>query len=208
MINEIKVIDNNELDKAREIFLSHHKILRGKISFDNNVLFNNIVKSGHTFVGSYDLDGELLAFMTYKFYTQIPVCQVGNIYTRKGAFKSYKFSDPNNTVPLILNYILGQIESNEYYTWYYCRSNSRVYKKLTDDGEDLLRWTPLGYDSQKQQYRYTRYIEEVIPPRTSSKFLLHTKMFALGLWEKEITVIKCCLKPEYRKFGDNDFGTN
>jgi hypothetical protein len=193
--------------QAEEIFTSNAKILRGEVSFDSGVLFRNIKKSNHIFVGSF-IEGQLIAFMTYKFYDQIPVCQVGNIYTKKGQFKRYTFSNPNNTVPRILDFILKDIEEQEYYTWYYCRATSPVYAKLEQKGEDLLRWTTHGYDQEKHQYRYTRYIEEIVPARTASKFLLHTKMFALSLWESEVMVVKCCLKPEYRKFGVENFGSN
>ena len=54
--------------------------------------------------------------------------------------------------------------------------------------------------SKINQYRYDRYVEEIVPAKTASKFLLHTKMFALGLWNTEIIIFKCCLKPEYREW--------
>ena len=193
------LLSQDDLAQAEEIFNSHIKIMRNIVDIEKDVFFRSMVKAEHIFVGAFNDHGELDAFMTYKFYTQIPYCQIGNIYTRKGIFKSYKFSTPNHPIPKILDVILKDIESKKYYTWYYCRANLDVYNKL-EKKEGLLRWSDLGFDKEINQYRYDRYVEEIVPAKTSSKFLLHTKMFALGLWDTEIIIFKCCLKPKYREW--------
>lgn len=187
-----------ELKQAEEIFMSHKKVMRNKVEFEKDVLFRSIISSGHILVGAFK-DDKLNAFMTYKFYNQLPICQVGNIYTKIGAFTTYKFSNPENPVPKVLDYILTEIENKKYYTWYYCRANLDIYKKLEATGEGLLKWSEKSYDQNKNQYRYERYIEEIVPAMSAGKFLLHTKMFALGLWPTEIVIYKCCLRQEYRK---------
>jgi hypothetical protein len=192
-----KLESTNDLLQAEEIFVSHDKVMRGKVSVEKDVFFRSLINAGHTLVGAFK-DEELYAFMTYKLFTQLPICQVGNIYTKKGKFTSYKFSNRSNPIPKILDFILTDIESKKYYTWYYCRANLDIYKKLEDDGEGLLRWSEKSFDNSTNSYRYERYIEEIIPVKKSSQFLLHTKMFALGLWEKETIIFKCCLKNEYR----------
>jgi hypothetical protein len=189
----------DDLEQAERIFNSHNTVMRSEVTIEKPVFFRSIVNAEHIFVGAFNPTGELDAFMTYKFYTQIPYCQVGNIYTRKGVFKSYKFSNPSNPIPKILDVILKDIESKKYYTWYYCRANLDIYNKL-EKGEGLLRWSNMSFDNELSQYRYHRYVEEIVPAKTSSKFLLHTKMFALGLWDTEIIIFKCCLKPEYREW--------
>lgn len=193
-----EITSPEDVKQSEEIFLSHTKVMRSKVHFEKDVLFRSIKNSDHNLVGAF-VDDRLDAFMTYKFYNQLPVCQVGNIYTRQGAFSTYKFSNLDNPIPKILDFILLNIESKNYYTWYYCRANLDIYKKLEDRGEGLLRWSALAYDQDTDQYRYDRYVEEIVPARAASKFLLHTKMFALGLWESEIVIYKCCLKQEYRK---------
>jgi hypothetical protein len=197
---QLKILTSqDDITQAEEIFISHSKIMRNIVTIEKDVLFRNMINAGHIFVGAFNADNRLDAFMTYKFYTQIPYCQIGNIYTRQGVFNSYKFSRSDNPIPEILDFILRDVESKKYYTWYYCRSNLEIYNRL-EKKEGLLRWSAMAFDSEKNQYRYNRYVEEIIPKNTSSKFLLHTKMFALGLWNTEIIIFKCCLKPEYREW--------
>jgi hypothetical protein len=198
---EIKILNSeDDFNQARDIVVSHEKILRHKVEIEKDVLFRNILNSNqHIFVGAFK-NNQIDAFMTYRFFNQLPVFQLGNLYTRRRVFKFFKFSNSNNPIPKILDFILKDAEEKKYYTFYYSRANIEIYNKLIEMGEGIPQHSEFLYDRSKKQYRYNRYIEEIISPNSSSQYLLHTKMFLLGLWSSELIIYKYSLKNEYRNF--------
>ena len=179
---EIRPITTDEWTQAKELYMQHSKLQRGKIlkaDSDLDIWF----AQGVTIVGAFS-NSELVAFMTYKLLAQLPITRIGNIYIRPGLSNLYFFNDPTHPIPKILDFILNISESMGYHTWMYSRANMEVYSKLEEKNQDLLRCCSLGYDIEKKQYRYDKYIEELIPPHGVSKFDGHNTMFNLGSYEK------------------------
>jgi hypothetical protein len=192
----IRPISSDDLDQVKKLYMSHRRLQRGKYNFDHQAI-DNWIDTGLVIVGAFENE-KLIAFMTYKLLTQLPISRIGNIYINPGSKNLYNFKDDTHPIPKILDYILEITESFGYYTWMYSRANINTYDKLEDKKQDLLRCCKYGYDNEKQQYRYEKYIEEIIQPFAMSEFDSHNKMFSLGKYEREIIIFKCCLKAEYR----------
>lgn len=195
---EIRSMTADELPQVKKLYMSHTRLQRGKYNRHESDI-DEWIKSGLTVVGAMH-SGELIAFMTYKLLAAIPTCRIGNIYIKLGYKNSYHFDDDTHPVPKILDYILELMENEKYYTWIYSRANIPVYEKLEQRNQDLLYCTKYGYDVEKHQYRYNRYIDEIIPPYGKSKYDAYNKLFGLGQYENEVVIFNCCLKPEYRRW--------
>jgi hypothetical protein len=195
---DIRHIIDQDMDQVKLLYMTHTKLQRGKVIRHESDI-DNFIKSGAILVGAF-LNNELMAFMTYGFITKIPIYRLGNIYIKLGFKNMYYFNDETHPIPKILDFIIDIAESKGYYTWLYSRANLNVYTKLEKKNQDLLRFSKYGYDSEKHQYRYDKYIEEIVPPHGISPYEAYNNLFKLGQHEREIVIFKCCLKPEYRKW--------
>jgi len=195
---EIRPVTIEELSGVKRLYMSHTRLQRGKFNRNENDI-DDWISAGIIIVGAFYL-GELIAFMTYKLLVSLPTCRIGNMYIKIGYKNIYHFDDETHPIPKILDYILELMENAKYYTWIYSRANIPTYEKLEQKNQDLLYCTRHGYDSEKHQYRYDRYIDEIIKPHGKSKYEAYNKLFGLGQYENEVIIFNCCLKTEYRKW--------
>jgi hypothetical protein len=96
-----------------------------------------------------------------------------------------------------MDFILDEQEKNKKYTWYYNRSLSNGYHKLQLEEKDLLRNCMYGWDETRQQYRYERFIEEVVTAGNLPYYPAH-KTLQSKIFDNDYMIVKCCLKNEYR----------
>lgn len=185
--------------EANDIFKSHKKVMRDNFDRSNDSINSNLDPNAK-FLGCY-FEGVLVAFLKVTFWDKLPVYVVGNMNIKKTFLQRYDFSNHKHPIIPIMNFILAEQEANKRYTWYYNRSLEKSYHKLQFEGKDLLKNCVLGWDSNKQQYRYERFIEEVVTagnlPVAPAHKLLQGKVF-----NTDYMIVKCCLKNEYRDTPD------
>lgn len=184
-----------EITDATRLYMSHDSLQRAPHVKNYNDI-DAMLSVGIDIVGSYNDDGELTAFATNKLFPQLPVHRIGNIYIKKDEFNLYFFNNKNHPTPKIMDFILERAESMGYFSWYYSRANLPVYSNLEKRGQDLLKCCKYGYHAD--EYRYDRYVDEIIAPFSFSKFDSFNKMFMLGDNIHELLLFQCVLKNKYR----------
>jgi hypothetical protein len=181
--------------EAEEIYKSHRKVMRNLYDRSGAVLENthaNNVK----FVGCF-AEGLLVAFLKLTFWDKLPVYIVGNMNIKKSFLHRYDFTNTQHPIIPVMDFILAEQEKNKKYTWYYNRSLSNGYHKLQLEGKDLLRNCRYGWDATTQQYRYERFIEEVVTAGNLPHYPAY-KSLQNKIFDNDYMIVKCCLKNEYR----------
>lgn len=192
MTYSIRYLDSDkDFHDAKEILSSHKKSMR-TIMTRNNIELGKNDKLLGCFIGN-----NLIAFLKIYIFEQLPYYRVGNMNIRQGILSRYDFSNPNHPIIPMMNFILEEQEKEKRYTWYYNRSLTKAYHKLQLEGKDLLKNCTLGYDTVKKQYRYERFIEEVIGAGDQPKYIAHKSM-QNKVFDTDYMIVKCCLKNEYR----------
>jgi hypothetical protein len=198
MMFTVRKLTEEDLSQAEHIYVSHDRVQRSEIQRTKEE-FALLVENKSTFLGAFDGD-TLVAFLTYRFLVSLPCMIISNIYLKQGQFQTYYFKNENHPLPSMIDFVLAEAEEKKYYTWFYTRANLPIYNKLEEKGQDLLRNTKFGYDKEKSQYRYERFIEEVIPPKSQSQSSVYNTYLGLGNFDTSVILLKCCLKNEYRKW--------
>ena len=145
-------------------------------------------------VGAY-LEKELVGTLKYMKWNGLPYYSIGALYIKPGLIPRYDFSNPDNPITYITDFILNSLENQGFYNWYYVRTLGKGYAKIQREGHDLLNQTELGY-------RYRRDVEEIVPAFTEPKFQLHSKLMGHRKWARPVMIIKCSLENQFRKHGD------
>tara|TARA_B110000503_G_C7030626_1_gene363838 strand:- start:200 stop:835 length:636 start_codon:yes stop_codon:yes gene_type:complete len=187
---DIRIIKTTEdYHNVSTAWSSCTKIMRqvNNFSFLKNINFGKII-------GAY-LGDDLVGTLKYTKWNTMPFYTVGALYIKPGLIKRYDFSDPKNPINYITDFMLKTLEDQEYYNWYYIRTLGNAYAKIERDNNDLLTCTSLGP-------RYSRYVEEIVPPGCKSKHALHNTIMADTTWKRPIMIVKCSLSNQYRKHGD------
>lgn len=195
---QTRILTEGDLDQMIEIFTSPQRVMRTHISRDKKEIIDDFHYPGTTFVGTFDNE-KLTSFMKYVVWQRLPVFQVGNLNIRKGTLNRYEFSAAESPIIPIIDLILHSTEELGLYTWYYNRSLSPAYHRIQLRGNDMLRNSEYGFDKEKDQYRYDRFIDEVVPAGNRSKYDVFFSMAGYKIFTEDYMVVKCCLKPEYRK---------
>jgi hypothetical protein len=194
----VRKLTNEDFAQAEKIYISHSRVQRSEIQRTKEEFFQ-LVENKSIFLGAF-VDGVLVSFLTYRFLVSLPCMIISNIYLKKGQFRTYYFKNDTHPLPSMIDFVLAEAEEKKYYTWFYTRANLPIYDKLEQRGQDLLRNTTLGYDIEKYQYRYERFIEEIIPPKSQSQSSVYNTYLGLGNFDTSVILLKCCLKNEYRKW--------
>jgi len=193
---EVKYLTTSEqFDEAEKIYQSHHKVMRSRYDRSNELLVD---KNSHNvkYVGCY-YEGSLVAFLKIVLWNKLPAYNIGNMNIKKSFLQRHDFSNHKNPIIPIMNFILAEQEASKRYTWYYNRSLANSYHKLQLEGKDLLKNCDLGWNHEKQQYRYERFIEEVVTAGNSPYHPVH-KTFQNKIFDTDYMIVKCCLRNEYR----------
>lgn len=194
---QTRVLTEDDLGQMIEIFTSPQKVMRTQIDRNEKEIIDDFYYTGTTFVGTF-AEEKLTSFMKYVVWQRLPIFQVGNLNIRKGTLNRYEFSTSESPVIPIINLILQSAESLGLYTWYYNRSLSPAYHRIQLHGSDMLKNSMYGFDIEKNQYRYDRFIDEVVPAGSRSKYDVFFNMAGNKIFAEDYMVVKCCLKPEYR----------
>jgi hypothetical protein len=195
----IRTLTDNDISLAEEMYLSQNRLQRSEYN-KTSADFQMIVSSGAELAGAFSDDGILQSYLTYRFLKKLPISIINGIHIRRGAFNAYLFNNDAHPLPRIIDYVLEKAESLNYYTWYYSRADLPIYHKLALKNQDLLRNTKYGYDLERSQFRYERYVDEIVPALGRSVYDFHNDYFGLGKFDVDVAIIKCCLKNEYRKW--------
>jgi hypothetical protein len=192
---DIKILDDSNFEEANAIFQDTRKVMRTRMTRDWPV---SLTTENKVSVGAF-FEGQLLAFVQVTTWPSLPIYNIGNLNIRKGFSHRYDFSNHSHPMIQIMNYIIREKESQGYYTWYYNRSLARPYHKLQLKGGDLLNNCEVGLDKVTNTYRYDRFIEEIVEPGSKAKYKIHEQMQGDNIYDVGFMIVKCCLKPQYRK---------
>jgi len=181
--------------EAEKIFYSYNKVMRSEYDRSNYVMsFKNFTNV--QYVGCF-YEQTLVCFLKVSLGDRLPTYQIGNMNIKKKFLQRYDFSNKQHPIIPMMDFILDQQERSNRYTWYYNRSLTPAYHKLQLEGKDLLRNCMLGWDNNKNQYRYERFIEEVV---LAGNLPVYTGHHAIQnkIFDTDYMIVKCCLKNEYR----------
>lgn len=194
----IRILDpKDDFVEALDIFLSAKKVMRTPLIRYSENLANDMNNPRTVYFGAFK-DGELVAYMRYTAWGTLPVYSIGNMNIKSGVLQRYDFSNADHPIIPLMDTILSIAESKGWYTWYYNRSLANSYHKLQLEKKDLLYRCTLGYDATLNQYRYDRYVDEVIPAGEVAQYTVHKAILGETKFDYGYMVVKCCLKPEYR----------
>lgn len=194
----VKHIDTeSEWVQVKEIFFDHPKSM-GSVYSTQEMDFDKFVARHQTgkLVGAFR-EGELMGFMRYVPWPNMPCYSFNSLFTKKGEFNTYVYRE-GHPFPPIMDFIISRMEAEGRHTWYYHRMHRPAYDRLAKKGTDLLRLCELGWDKEINDYRYDRYIEEIVPANVASEYELHRKLLLGRVYEAEVLIAKACLKPQYR----------
>jgi hypothetical protein len=197
----VRNLTENDIEQASDIFISPKKVMRTSLIRNKDEILTDFKYPGTTYVGAF-ADNELVAYMKYTIWKLVPVYHVGNLNVKSGILNRYDFSSESNPLLPVMNYILTAAEELGLYTWYYNRSLSPAYHKLQYTGKDMLMNCKMGYDSEKNSYRYDRFIVDVIKAGNRSNSDAFFNMAGKKIFDTDYMVVNCCLKPEYRNLPD------
>lgn len=193
-----------DFSEAEQIYQSHQKVMRTVWDRSTETIkdkFNSNVK----FIGCY-IEDVLVAFLKIVIWEKLPAYTVGNMNIKKSFLQRYDFSNHMHPIIPVMDFILKDQEQCNRYTWYYNRSLTNAYHKLQLEGKDLLRNCGFGWDNTQNQYRYDRFIEEVVTAGNTPTWPVY-KSFQNKIFDSDYMIVKCCLKNEYRHtddYFDND----
>lgn len=199
----VRVIKTDEdITKATALYLEHKRVLGSRVSRTEND-FTRWFQSNVEEVSVYGCfqDNLLTGMMRCSLWTDLPIYNINGLFTKRSMFKTYRYGE-NHPFPYIQNHIMMEMENRGYFTWYHHRAIRPAYDRLVEDKEDLLRLCEMGWDSVKDQYRYNRYTEAVVPSGTLPESDTYQRMLGKQSWNKDIMIVKCCLKQEYRVDGN------
>jgi hypothetical protein len=178
---------DNQFNDVINLWSSRKTIMRQGDNWSS--LIDNI-RAG-TIVGAYN-GSELVGTLKYSKWAGLPYYTISALYIKPDTVKRYDFSDANNPITYITDYILEKLENENYYTWYYIRILGKAYAKIQKEKNDLLNQTKLGY-------RYRRDIEEIVQPNTQSAFPVHNLILGSTTWARPVMIVRCSLENQYRK---------
>jgi len=146
-------------------------------------------------IGAFTADSDLVGTLKYTLWDGLAIYSIGAMYIKPGIISRYDFSNPDNPITPILDFILQSMEDKKYYTWFYSRALSPGYHKIQKTKHDLLNQCKLGS-------RYDRFIMEVVPAGMRSLIKAHDNMLSNQVWVKNSMIVMCSLRNEFREWGD------
>ena len=156
--------------KMEDLWCERNKRMKTTVA-DQKLEFQKSIAVGES-VGAFNDQNELVGILRYLIFQTLPFAFMYNLHIKKGTLTKYDFSNEKNPITYILDYILRECEENKIYTWYYARAISKGYHKIYQEGTDLFRQSQMCFDKERNDYRYERYVEEIIP--SGQKSLIKT----------------------------------
>jgi hypothetical protein len=198
---QIKLITTDEdREKTKNLWLSHEKMMRTKMERDPDFIDKCLRYPGTETYGAF-VDDRLVATVSIIIWKKLPQYIVNGHVVDKGVNKLYNFKK-NNPLGILTNYAVKRMEERGYFSVYFVQSITPGYNKLYKTGGDILRNIEIGWDHEKNQYRYHQFFEEIIPAGKESKFEIFNDMIDYHIYNVNIVVIQAILKNEYRPWGD------
>lgn len=196
--------EDADVKQALKMWLDHPKVMGTRIErseYGFHIWLRGNSWSKSYVMGAFDND-TLIGMMRYNMWNNIPYYSFDGLHTKKGSFITYNYKNGNHPFVPLMNHIMKKMEEQERYTWFYHRAIRPGYGRLTDQQDDLLRYCDLGWDKEKNHYRYDRYVDEIVPAGERTPTIAFNTMLFNRPYKFDIMVVKCCLKPEYRRWGD------
>jgi hypothetical protein len=200
MYNLRKIQTDDDFVKLEELWCERSKRMKTPVA-DQKIEFEKAMKIG-TSVGAFNDADELIGTLRYLTFQTLPYSFLYNLHIKKGTMTRYEFDEAKNPITYCLDFILQEQESKGYYTWYYTRAISRGYHKIFKEGTDLFRQSKMCFDYNLNDYRYDRYVEEIVPSGQKSKIVTHNILIGDKVHKPNLVMFKCCLKNQYRPCGD------
>lgn len=197
----IRTIETPEdLKKMEALWCERNKRMKTEVT-DQRLEFQKSIAVGAS-VGAFDENNELVGILRYLIFQSLPFAFMYNLHIKKGILTKYEFSNEKNPITYILDFILRECEKNKIYTWYYVRALSKGYHKIYQEGTDLFRQSQMCFDKDLNDYRYERFVEEIIPSGQKSLIKTHNILLGDKVYKPNTVLFKCCLKNIYRHNGD------
>ena len=194
------ITSDSDLDQMRKIWFERNKRMRTVVE-DQEQEFNKALSNGVT-VGAFDDNEVLIGFMRYHISAVMPFANIYHMHIKKGTLNLYDFSNEQNPITPILDFILTALEEKEIYTWYYVRPISQVYHKIYKDQKDLFFQSNKCYDKTLREFRYERFVDEMIEKNSIPSYKSHQLILGDRKFINNIIIVKCCLKQKFRKYSD------
>jgi len=193
-----QIINNSDIAQTKQLYFSYSKFMRTVIQATEDDFVSWLDQGGkYIEVFGAFVNDELIGIMRCRKWESLPVYNMSSLFTKKGLFTVYNYVD-GHPFPHLQDYISEKYEAAGYYTWYYHRQIRPAYYRLTKKNKDLLRICNKGWDSVKEQYRYDRFVEEIVKKGSEAAYPNHRSMLRNEVWNSDLMIVKCSLKQEYR----------
>ena len=149
------------------------------------------------FVGAFE-DNHLVAVMRYYRSNIVPYYYLNSLILDQDKY-AYSDYSPDHPFVKILDNILETMELEGRYTWF---QSYFLHEDHKENPNDLIKHCSRGWDDEKQQLRYDRYVEDHIPKNGRSKNSSFEMLIFTKIWPVGINIVQSSLKPEYRQIGD------
>ena len=193
-----QITDDSDVEQTKALYMSYRRFNKTHFPVTEEN-FNAWIDRGNKYVEVYGafVNDELIGTMRCRKWESLPIYNMSSLFTKKGMFAVYNYVD-GHPFPYIQDHILEKYEADGYYTWYYHRQIRPAYYRLTKKNKDLLRVCSKGWDETKGQYRYDRFVEEIVKQGTTAQHPNHRAQLRNEVWNNDIMIVKCSLKQEYR----------
>jgi hypothetical protein len=188
--------DSSDKNQMSDIILSRNTLMRSSFDWVNK-LENKIqlLKDNKCLVFGYFNEHKMISFLSVMPWKKMPYYTMSNFFVRAGAVKY--FSIKNSGIPDLLTASVEHMESLNFYTFYYVRSDEKwpIKNKKRKN---------LGFDELCPEYkRYIVTVEEIIEKGEYPKYETHAWMISeLPVLLKSI-VIRYTLPNHLRHWGYN-----
>jgi hypothetical protein len=200
---DIQRLEPSDYGQYKDLWTSVKKVMRTPVERSESDFYtelSNTVKYGELW-GAFDR-GELLAVAKLFRWKKLPYYNITGWLMKRTVMYRYDFADGKNPLMHVTDRVIANMESQRFYTWYYARAISPGYRRLVNKNSDVLKVSPLGWDKEKQQYRYDRFIEEIVSPGTLPRCDAYSEMIDNRIYKVNVMIVKCSLKSEYRPWGN------
>ena len=149
------------------------------------------------FVGAFE-DNHLVAVMRYYRSNMVPYYYLNSLILDQDKY-AYSDYSPDHPFVKILDNILETMELEGRYTWF---QSYFLHEDHKENPNNLIKHCVRGWDDEKQQLRYDRYVEDHVPKNGRSKNSSFEMLIFTKIWPVGINIVQSSLKPEYRQIGD------
>jgi len=192
-----KIESKKEKDQVKELWGSHSKVMRDK----NQLNFDKIINFPHNEIYGTFFNDELLATSGITIWKKLPIYELSSHYIKKGinTLHRYKLECP---LSLVTSYSIKVMEARGYYTMYFAQALSPGFVRQHYKNEDIFRNSDGFWDTNKNQFRYEIFFDEVISTGKRSNYEIFNNIIDNKLYNNDLMVFHACLKNEYRIFND------